>query len=442
MAFSDTIENKVLPPVMKFIEFRPVQAIKDGMLFIMPISIVGSMFLLLAEFPYEPIKNFFTNIGWAPAMYQANNATMGIMALVATIAIPYSFAKNSGHEPLSAGITSLVAYILLLNWNIPVEGIDEGVTGIPTEWIGSQGVVAAMLIGIFVAYLYTWFLDRDIRIKMPESVPSGVANSFNALIPIAVVTLISAIVYGVLNSMGTSFLNIIYTTLQVPLQGLSGSLGMAIIVPFAIHFLWWFGIHGATTVGGIVEPIFRANLAQNNELFKAGELSLDNGGHILTNVSQEMFMTLTGSGMTFGILIYMLFWAKSEQYKALGKLALGPAIFNINEPIIFGTPIVMNPLLFIPFVILPMFGYISSYFLMRVGILPLANGVEAPWTTPPILAGFISGGWQWALYQAILLVISIIGYFPFIRAADRQAYAQEQTADELTPEQLAEEIVE
>src|SRR5690625_1621094 len=123
-----------------------------------------------------------------------------------------------------------------------------------------------MLIGIFVAYLYTWFLDRDIRIKMPESVPSGVANSFNALIPIAVVTLISAIVYGVLNSMGTSFLNIIYTTLQVPLQSLSGSLGMAIIVPFAIHFLWWFGIHGATTVGGIVEPIFRANLAQNNEL--------------------------------------------------------------------------------------------------------------------------------------------------------------------------------
>ena len=442
MDFNDFIQEKLLPGVNTFTSLRPVQAIKDGMMFIMPLSIVGSIFLLLAEFPYAPIKNFFANIGWAPAMYQANNATMGIMALVATIAIPYSFAKNSGHEPLSAGITSLVAYILLLNWNIPVEGIDEGVTGIPTEWIGSQGVVAAMLIGIFVAYLYTWFLDRDIRIKMPESVPSGVANSFNALIPIAVVTLISAIVYGVLNSMGTSFLNIIYTTLQVPLQGLSGSLGMAIIVPFAIHFLWWFGIHGATTVGGIVEPIFRANLAQNNELFKAGELSLDNGGHILTNVNQAMFMTLTGSGMTFGILIYMLFWAKSEQYKALGKLALGPAIFNINEPIIFGTPIVMNPLLFIPFVILPMFGYISSYFLMRVGILPLANGVEAPWTTPPILAGFISGGWQWALYQAILLVISIIGYFPFIRAADRQAYAQEQTADELTPEQLAEEIVE
>lgn len=442
MDFNDFIQEKLLPGVNTFTSLRPVQAIKDGMMFIMPLSIVGSIFLLLAEFPYAPVKNFFANIGWAPAMYQANNATMGIMALVATIAIPYSFAKNSGHEPLSAGITSLVAYILLLNWNIPVEGIDEGVTGIPTEWIGSQGVVAAMLIGIFVAYLYTWFLDRDIRIKMPESVPSGVANSFNALIPIAVVTLISAIVYGVLNSMGTSFLNIIYTTLQVPLQGLSGSLGMAIIVPFAIHFLWWFGIHGATTVGGIVEPIFRANLAQNNELFKAGELSLDNGGHILTNVNQAMFMTLTGSGMTFGILIYMLFWAKSEQYKALGKLALGPAIFNINEPIIFGTPIVMNPLLFIPFVILPMFGYISSYFLMRVGILPLANGVEAPWTTPPILAGFISGGWQWALYQAILLVISIIGYFPFIRAADRQAYAQEQTADELTPEQLAEEIVE
>src|SRR5699024_11409075 len=100
-----------------------------------------------------------------------------------------------------------------------------------------------------------------------------------------------------------------------------------------------------------------------------------------------MFMTLTGSGMTFEILIYMLFWAKSEQYKALGKLALGPAIFNINEPIIFGTPIVMNPLLFIPFVILPMFGYISSYFRMWVGIFPLAIVVEAAWTSPPLLVG-------------------------------------------------------
>src|SRR5699024_11608011 len=99
-------------------------------------------------------------------------------------------------------------------------------------------------------------------------------------------------------------------------------------------------------------------------------------------------------------------------------LALGPAIFNINEPIIFGTPIVMNPLLFIPFVILPMFGYISSYFLMRVGILPLANGVEAPWTTTPILSGFISGGWQWSLYQVILFVISFFVYFFFIFAAD------------------------
>lgn len=442
MAFNDTIQEKILPPVMRFVNFRPVQAIKDGMLFIMPISIVGSMFLLLAEFPYEPVKNFFADVGWAPAMYQANNATMGIMALVAAIAIPYSFARKSGHEPLSAGITSLVSYLLLLNWNIPLEGVEEGVAGIPPTWVGSQGVVAAMIIGIFVGYIYTFLLDRDIRIKMPESVPSGVANSFNALIPIAVVALISAIVYGILNSMGTSFLEVIYTTLQVPLQGLSGSLGMAIIIPFAIHFLWWFGIHGATTVGGIVEPILRANLAENNVLFQEGELTLENGGHVLTNINQAMFMTLTGSGMTFGIVIYMLFWAKSEQYKALGKLALGPAIFNINEPVIFGTPIVMNPLLFVPFVLIPMFGYISSYFLIRMGILPLATGIEAPWTTPPILAGFISGGWQWALYQTILLGVSTAAYYPFILAADKQAYAQEQADGQLTAEELADEIVE
>src|SRR5699024_1777476 len=426
MDFNDFIQEKLLPGVNTFTSLRPVQAIKDGMMFIMPLSIVGSIFLLLAEFPYAPVKNFFANIGWAPAMYQANNATMGIMAAVAAVTIPYTFAKNERLEPLSAGITGLVSFMLLLNWNIPVEGLEEGVVGIPTNWLGAEGVVAAIILGILVGYLYIFLLKRDIRIKMPESVPSGVANSFNALIPILLVATLSAIVFGVFDRLETSFLDIIYTSLQVPLQGLSSSLGMAIILPLAIHFLWWFGIHGAVVVGSVTEPILRANLVDNAKLYQQGNLSIENGGHILTVVNNNTFMHPGGSGATLGLALFMAFFAKSEQFKTLGKLSIGPGIFNINEPLLFGTPIVMNPMMVIPFILIPLIVNVSSYLLIRWGVLPLLIGIEAPWTTPSIILGLIAGGWSWALYSVVMIFISFLICFPFARRLDKEAYVKEQ----------------
>lgn len=434
MDFNDMIQEKLLPRVNKFTNLRPVQAIKDGMMFIMPLSIVGSIFLLLAEFPYAPIKEFFANIGWAPAMYQANNATMGIMAAVAAVTIPYSFAKNEKLEPLSAGVAGIVSFMLLLNWNVSVDGLDEGVAGIPTNWLGAEGVVAAIILGIIVGYIYMFLLKKDIRIKMPESVPSGVANSFSALIPIFVVTAISAIIYGVFNSLGTSFLDIIYTSLQVPLQGLSSSLGMAFILPLAIHFLWWFGIHGAVVVGSVTEPILRANLVDNAKLYQQGNLSIENGGHILTVVNNNALMHPGGSGATLGLAIFMAFFAKSKQFKTLGKLSLGPGLFNINEPLLFGTPIVMNPLMVIPFILTPLIGNVFSYLLINWGILPLPIGIEAPWTTPSFILGLIAGGWTWAAYSIMMVVISFLIYYPFAKRIDKTAYAEELgvESDEVT----------
>lgn len=430
MSFTDRINEQILPAVMKFVTFRPVQAIKDGMLYIMPLSIVGSVFLLLAEFPWEPVKNFFVNMGWAPAMYQANNATIGIMGMVAVVAIAYSFVKSEGFEPLGAGISALVAYFLLLEWLVPAEGAEGGfVTGIPTNWLGASGVIAAILIGIFVGYVYTFLLRRDIRIKMPDSVPPGVSNSFSALIPMAITTLVSAILYGVLNSSGTSFLDVIYTTLQVPLQGLSGSIGFAIIVPLAVHLLWWFGIHGATTVNGIIDPIMRANLADNATLFREGKLSVENGAHIIAK-NTDRFFQLGGSGNTVGLVLFLLVFAKSQQLKTLGPLAVGGSVFNINEPVIFGAPIVMNPILFIPFIFTPVITYLLFYFLASAGIVGPSIGIEVPWTTPPVIHGMLAGGWTWAVFEAFALVLSVVMYYPFMKKYDQQLLAEEQGLEE------------
>ena len=129
---------------------------------------------------------------------------------------------------------------------------------------------------------------------------------------------------------------------------------MAIILPLAIHFLWWFGIHGAVVVGSVTEPILRANLVDNAKLYQQGNLSIENGGHILTVVNNNTFMHPGGSGATLGLALFMAFFAKSEQFKTLGKLSIGPGIFNINEPLLFGTPIVMNPMMVIPFILIPL----------------------------------------------------------------------------------------
>jgi len=439
MSFTDRVNEQILPKVMKFVNFRPVQAIKDGMLFIMPLSIVGSIFLLFAEFPWAPVKDFFVNMGWAPAMYQANNATIGIMGIVAVIAIAYSFVKSEGFEPLGAGISALVVYFLLLEWLIPAEGVEGGyVTGVPTNWLGASGVIAAILIGLFVGYTYTFLLKRDIRIKMPDSVPPGVSNSFSALLPMGVTTLVAAILYGFLNSQGTSFLDVIYNTLQVPLQGLSGSIGFAIVVPLTVHLLWWFGIHGATTVNGIIDPIMRANLADNANLFRDGQLTVENGAHIIAK-NTDRFFQLGGSGNTVGLVVFLLIFAKSQQLKTLGPLAVGGSVFNINEPIIFGAPIVMNPLLFIPFVFVPLLTYLAFYFLANFGIVGPAIGIEIPWTTPPIIHGMLAGGWTWAVFEIFALIFSVAAYYPFMRKYDQQLLAEEQG---LAGEEVADAIQE
>lgn len=155
-------------------------------------------------------------------------------------------------------------------------------------------------------------------------------------------------------------------------------------------------------------------------------LTLANGGHIVTQQLLDQFMTVTGAGMTIGIVVYMAFFAKSAQFKDLGKLSLAPAIFNINEPILFATPIVMNPIMMVPFFVTPMLSAILTWTAIRVGLIPMFPGTLVPWTTPPIISGLLVGGWKTALWQALMLLMTFFTYLPFIRKQDHLNYASEQ----------------
>ncbi|SNE99559.1 PTS system transporter subunit IIC [Streptococcus pneumoniae] len=309
---------------------------------------------------------------------------------------------------------------------IPKQGEAIG-DAISKVWFGGQGIIGAIIIGLVVGSIYTFFIKRKIVIKMPEQVPQAIAKQFEAMIPAFVIFLSSMIVYILAKSLtnGGTFIEMIYSAIQVPLQGLTGSLYGAIGIAFFISFLWWFGVHGQSVVNGVVTALLLSNLDANKAMLASANLSLENGAHIVTQQFLDSFLILSGSGITFGLVVAMLFAAKSKQYQALGKVAAFPAIFNVNEPVVFGFPIVMNPVMFVPFILVPVLAAVIVYGAIATGFMQPFSGVTLPWSTPAILSGFLVGGWQGVVTQLLVLVISTVVYFPFFKIQDRLAYQNE-----------------
>ena len=428
MAKIDT--QKIMVPMMKFVNMRGIIALKDGMLAILPLTVVGSLFLIIGQLPFESLNQSIASVfgaDWTEPFMQVYSGTFAIMGLISCFSIGYSYAKNSGVEALPAGVLSLSSFFILLRSSyVPETGAAIG-DAITKVWFGGQGIIGAIIIGLVVSSIYTFFIKRKIVIKMPEQVPQAIAKQFEAMIPAFVIFLASMIVYilaKVLTNGGT-FIEMIYSVIQVPLQGLTGSLYGAIGIAFFISFLWWFGVHGQSVVNGVVTALLLSNLDANKALLASGKLSLENGAHVVTQQFLDSFLILSGSGITFGLVVAMLFAAKSKQYRALGKVAAFPAIFNVNEPVVFGFPVVMNPVMFLPFILVPVLAAIIVYLAIVTGFMQPFSGVTLPWSTPAIISGFMVGGWQGAVTQIVVLLMSTLVYFPFFKVQDRLAYQNE-----------------
>lgn len=426
---NDFMNEKVLPPILKFVNTKAITALRNGMLYTMPFTIVGSIFLLLSNFPVQTVADWVKDSGLGVYFDQAYGASFAIMSIFAVMGIAYSYVKNEGFEGLPAGMIGLVVYLLTMRST--VTDAESGITignVIDKSWTSGQGMISAILVGLFVGWGYSWFLKRDIRIKLPEQVPANVANSFTALIPASVLITVAMIVYAIFDIvMKTTVVEWIYDVIQSPMQGVTDSLGGALLLGFSTPFLWFFGEHGSTIVGGIMGPILQANSLANSDILNSGkELTLANGGHIVTQQFYDQFINVTGAGMTIGLVMFMAVLARSAQYRQLGRLSLAPAFFGINEPIVFATPIVMNPIMVIPFILTLVVSSMITYFALYTGLVPLFTAIQVPWTTPPVISGFLISGWQAALLQLIVLTIVFFIYFPFVRKMDQINVAQEQ----------------
>ena len=398
----------------------------------MPATIIGSIFLLIGNFPINGWSDKMASIfgaNWQTPLNQVSGATFDILALIAVFGIAYAYTRNEGHEAVPAGILGIISFLIVTNAFVVTEA-GEVVGGvIPKAWTGGQGMICAIIIGLLVGFIYSLFLNKDIRIKMPESVPTGVSNAFTALIPGVVIGTGSMIIYVVCDAVkGISMTEIIYEILQIPMQSLSDSLIGIILIMFFISLLWWCGIHGPNVVMAIMSPILTANALDNQSIIDAGQaLVAGDNAKIVTVQMVDIFGKFGGAGITLGFVIAGIIIAKSKQMKSISKLSLIPGVFNINEPVIFGLPIVFNPLMLIPFIIVPVLAVIMTYASIALGFIQPFTATQVPWTTPPIISGFLLSGWQGAVLQIAILAVAIVVYLPFMKMLDKEALKQEES---------------
>lgn len=417
----NTLEEKTMPIVEAVSNNRILMAVRDGLVLCMPLMIVGSMALVISDFPLPAFQDFMVSVfgeSWSWWSGVISSSTTGLVAIFTTFGVGYSLAKSYEVDPLPVGMISVAAYFILLIQ------IEDG-AGFSAADFGAQGLFSGMITAIIAAMIYVKVLKKNLVIKMPPSVPASISRSFTALIPTAIILpLFLLIRYVFMLTPYQSTNEFILNVLQIPLLGVGTSLiGTEITAGFFNTFFWIFGIHGTLIVQSVMQPIWDAAKYANLAAHQAG-LAIP---YVVTTEYLDHFVFLGGSGITLPLCFMLTFKAKSKQLKELGKLALVPSIFNINEPLIYGLPIVMNPILAIPFFITPMLSILISYSAMTMGLVGSPTGVAIPFTTPALIGGFlITGDIKVALLQLLILCMAALIYFPFFRILDRRCVKEEQ----------------
>jgi len=338
-------------------------------------------------------------------------------------------------NPIFGAAVSIMGWFLIMPYGVTgkahVAGIKDPVQvflggGLPLGWVGAKGIFIGIISAFLAVHIYAYAERKGWVIKMPAGVPPTVVQSFAALIPAGLVISVFFLINLFFGFFNTDVFTIVFKFLQLPLMNLGDTLGAMVIAYIFLHLFWFFGVNGGSVVGAVFNPILQTLTAENLEFFKTGV----GQGHIICQQFQDLFATFGGCGSTLSLLIAMLLFCKSKRIKQLGKLALVPGIFGINEPIVFGLPIVLNPTMLIPFMLVPTLNIVISYFAMALKLVPICNGVNIPWTTPIIISGFLATNWAGSVLQALLLILGVIIYMPFIRIMDKQYMKEEAQANE------------
>lgn len=444
--FNELADRTLVPIANKLGNQRHLSAIRDGMVVAIPLSILGGVCLIISTPPFKPetlpnwgmISDMLMGwYNWAQAnkamLQLPYNMTMALMGLFVAFAIAYHLAKKYEMATLNAAIVSTAVFLIVSSpvvSAVPASLMSEGATVtdllsqagsyIPTTFLDAKGIFTAIIVSIGCVEIMHFMMKKNIRFKMPEGVPPAISSSFDAIMPLFVCVIVFyALSLFVQNLSGELLPSMIMTLLAPAISGLDSLLGICLITIIAQTF-WFFGLHGASITQPIRLPFMQMYLVANITAFSAGEPI----AHFFTQPFWSYVITLGGGGATLGLCILLL-RSKSVELKTLGKLSIGPAIFNINEPIIFGLPMVLNPLMMIPFIFVPVVNSIIAYGLMAFQVV--GKGIiETPWTTPaPLGAALGCMDIKAGIMVVGLILLDICLYYPFFKLMEKQKLEEE-----------------
>ena len=416
--------------IQKFADFAAkmgnqiyLKTLRDSFATIMPLYILAGLAVLLNNTVFTWI---FSGSTLEVFQYWGNllvNGALNISGLLIAAVIGYYLSINREYDnPFSASIISTASLVVMMPMTVELTSVDNitnSFTGVlPFSNLGTGAMFAGIIVGLLVTEFYIKVSTvKKLQINMGDQVPPAVGKSFNVLIPVIIVLCVCAVISTILGKVfGTDLISLITTFIQTPLRTIGTSLWGTIILYTLGNLLWLFGIHQSVIYSSILEPLLLININENIAAYAAGA-AIPN----IINVSQvTSFGLLGGSGSTLCLLIATFIVGRNKGTRNVAKLSIGPGIFNINEPVLFGYPIVYNITMAIPFLLVPVMGILISYFATVLGFMnPCVTMV--PWTTPVLISGFLATGadWRAIIVQALVLVLGILIYMPFVKINDR-----------------------
>ncbi|CQR45919.1 Oligo-beta-mannoside permease IIC component [Paraliobacillus sp. PM-2] len=413
--------QKFLVPVAKKLENQVhIQAIKEGMMSIVPLIIIGSFSLLsLALLNMLSEGNIIHSFILENLNYfmLASDFTMGIISIYSAFFIAQSLASKYELNSIEVGITSVIVQFILC-----AKVVENGIN---TSNLDAQGIFVSIIVALLVVEITRFMNTKSLVIKLPKEVPSIVGKSFNNLLPMVIsvvlFTLVSALSFEIA---GKSFPELIMGILAPAIQSIDNVYAVVIIL-LLTQLLWFFGLHGAAITSSVWLPIATTYMATNATNIASGLEPT----HVFTMGFYYGILQVTGSGLTLGLVVFMM-RSKSKTLNPIGKASIIPSLFGINEPVIFGAPIVLNPFLFIPFVFGPPIIGGINYFMFSSGIIgkPI---VEPPGFLPPGVGAFIMTlDWKAIIAVIVSLIVMTLIYYPFFKAFEKDELRKEERQED------------
>ena len=414
------IEQSITPLAGRLGQQKYVIAIRDGFTAALPFMIIGSFMLVFIFPPFSPdTTNGFAR-GWLDFSQHYReqlmlpfNLSMGVMTFFISVGIGASLGRQFQLDPVMSGLLAFMAFLLV------AAPYADG--KISTQYLSGQGIFTARITAIYSTRVYAWLKQNNITIRLPKEVPTGVARSFEILIPVLVVIATLHPLNLFIEAQTGMILPQAIMHLLEPLVSASDSLPAILLSVLMCQIFWFAGIHGSLIVTGIMNPFWMANLSANQAALAAGTVL----PHVYLQGFWDHYLLIGGVGSTLPLAL-MLLRSKAVHLRTIGRMGVVPGVFNINEPILFGAPIIMNPLFFLPFVLVPMVNATLAYFALKLDLVSRVVSMT-PWTTPAPIGASWAANWSFSpvIMCLICMATAMVMYLPFLKAYEKQLLEQE-----------------